>query len=53
MSEKDPKEIENVEVEALSDEDLESVAGGFGDSNVANSCCTSSNVKNACCSPAI
>jgi len=49
MSEKDPKGIENVEVEALSDEDLESVAGGANSSNVQTACC--STTKNACCSP--
>ena len=45
------KEIENVEVESLSDEDLETASGGAeaGDSNVRDACCTDSNVKNACC----
>lgn len=37
---------ENVEVESLSDDDLETVAGG-ADSNVYSACC--SVVANACC----
>ena len=52
MSEKDPKGIENVEVEALSDEDLESIAGGDTVSNAYSACCTS-NAANACCPPPV
>jgi len=53
MSDK-PKKPEEVEVEALSDEDLESVAGGAveaeGDSNAGTACCDfDSNTVNACC----
>ena len=51
----DQTPIDDVEVESLTDEDLESVAGGLraaaiGDSNVANACCgDTSNVANSCC----
>jgi hypothetical protein len=45
-------DINRVDVEPLTDADLDTVAGGGGgfspESNAANSCCTS-NVANACC----
>lgn len=56
MAEKDPTGIENVEVEPLSDDDLESVSGGnvdAGDSDVADACCTDSDVADACCDSSI
>jgi hypothetical protein len=48
-----PDEVGGVEIEPLTDADLESVAGGTEaeaevNSNVANACC-SSNTANACC----
>jgi len=49
MAKKESSGIESVEVEALSDEDLESVSGGSDvNSNTANACCTS-NSANSCC----
>ncbi len=49
MSEKEMNEIENLEVEPLSDDDLESVAGGAADTSTCSCCpkksyCTSSDV---------
>ena len=38
MSEKEMNEIENLEIEPLSDDDLESVAGGASDTSDC-SCC--------------
>jgi len=37
---KKPLKIEEVEIEALSDEDLETIAGGAGDSVGSSSCCS-------------
>jgi hypothetical protein len=49
MSDHDLKGPEDVEVNPLSDDDLESVAGGADtNSNSANACC-SSNSANSCC----
>lgn len=55
MSEKNEKDltgIDNVEVEPLTDEDLESVAGGnFSPNDTVNNATTGcgSNAANACC----
>ena len=38
MSEKDLMNVDNLEIEALSDEELESVAGGETDTTTAASC---------------
>ncbi len=43
MDEMKKDDVENLEVEVLSDSDLESVAGGnVVESNVANACCIGS-----------
>ncbi len=42
-------DVEELMIQPLSDEDLESVEAGNNSSNVSTACC--STTKNACCSP--
>ena len=53
---KDLSGVENVEIEALSEEDLQTVSAGRIGADIAddisifsNACCTISTARNACC----
>jgi hypothetical protein len=47
-NENDPSDVTQIEVESLSDEDLESVAGGAADVNNVSTGCITNNAETGC-----